>query len=53
MISLGFTEAKLDTSLFIYLHDAETDCLLLYVDDIVLTTLSPELLQCTTTTLRQ
>ena len=37
LLSLGFTEAKSDTSLFIYRHGNVTAYLLLYVDDIVLT----------------
>jgi hypothetical protein len=45
LISLGFVEAKSDTSLFIYRRDADTTYLLLYIDDIILTTSSPELLQ--------
>jgi hypothetical protein len=53
LISLGFVEAKSDTSLFVYRHDADTAYLLLYVDDIVLTPSSPELLQHTTTALQQ
>jgi len=44
LISLGFTEAKSDTSLFIYSHGTETVYLLLYVDDIVLTASSQQLL---------
>jgi hypothetical protein len=44
LVSLGFVEAKSNTSLFVYRHDADTNYLLLYVDDIVLTTSSPELL---------
>jgi hypothetical protein len=48
LISLGFVEAKSNTR-----RGADTAYLLLYVDDIVLTALSPELLQCTTTTLQQ
>jgi hypothetical protein len=46
LVSLGFVEAKSNTSLFVYRHDADTNTnyLLLYVDDIVLTTSSPELL---------
>jgi hypothetical protein len=35
--SLGFVEAKADTSLFIYRRGTDTTFLLLYVDDIVLT----------------
>jgi hypothetical protein len=41
---LGFTEAKSDTSLFIYHGGQETVYLLLYVDDIVFTASSPTLL---------
>ena len=37
LLTLGFTEAKSDISLFIYRHRDETVYLLLYVDDIVLT----------------
>jgi hypothetical protein len=44
LVSLGFMEAKLDTSLFVYRHGANTTYLLLYVNDIILTALSPELL---------
>jgi uncharacterized lipoprotein YehR (DUF1307 family) len=44
LVSLGFTEAKSDTSLFIYSHGTETVFLLLYVDDIVLTASSQQLL---------
>ena len=43
--TLGFTEAKCDTSLFIYRRGDETAYLLLYVDDIVLTASSQQLLQ--------
>jgi len=45
LLTLGFTEAKSDTSLFIYRRGAETAYLLLYVDDIVLTASSQQLLQ--------
>jgi hypothetical protein len=48
----GFVEAKLDTSLFVYCRGTDIAYLLLYVDDIVLTTSSLELLQRTTTTLQ-
>jgi hypothetical protein len=41
-------EAKSDTSLFVYRHSADTAYLLLYVDDIILTASSLELLQRTT-----
>jgi hypothetical protein len=53
LVSLGFMEAKSDTSLFVYRRGADTTYLLLYVDDIVLTASSPELLQHTTTALQQ
>jgi hypothetical protein len=43
---IGFIEAKSDTSLFIYRHDDNTVYLLLYVDDIVLTTSTAYLVQC-------
>jgi hypothetical protein len=43
--SLGFVEAKADTSLFIYRRGADTAFLLLYVDDIVLTASSQNFLQ--------
>jgi hypothetical protein len=36
LLTLGFVEAKSDTSLFVFRHDADTVYLLLYVDDIVL-----------------
>jgi hypothetical protein len=52
MVSLGFVEAKSDTSLFVYNHGIDTTYLLLYVDDIVLTASSPELLQHTTKALQ-
>ncbi|WVZ85683.1 hypothetical protein U9M48_032578 [Paspalum notatum var. saurae] len=45
LITLGFSEAKSDTSLFVYRLGDETAYLLLYVDDIVLTTSSQHLLQ--------
>jgi hypothetical protein len=37
LVSLGFVEAKSDTSLFIYHRGTDNAYLLLYVDDIVLT----------------
>jgi hypothetical protein len=52
LVSLGFMEAKSDTSLSVYRHSADTAYLLLYIDDIVLTASSPELLQRTTTALQ-
>jgi hypothetical protein len=45
LLSLGFVEAKSDTSLFIFHRGSETIYLLLYVDDIVLTASSTKLLQ--------
>ncbi|WVZ87057.1 LOW QUALITY PROTEIN: hypothetical protein U9M48_033752 [Paspalum notatum var. saurae] len=53
LVTLGFTEAKSDTSLFIYRHGDEMAYLLLYVDDIVLTASSPSLLQRIITSLQQ
>jgi hypothetical protein len=53
LVSLGFVQAKPDTSPFVYHHDVDTAYLLLYVDNIVLTTSSLKLLQCTTTALQQ
>jgi hypothetical protein len=44
LVSLGFTKAKSDTSLFIYRRGTKTVYLLLYVDDIVLTISSQQLL---------
>jgi hypothetical protein len=52
LVSLGFVEAKSNTSLFVYRRGIDTAYLLLYVDDIVLTASSPELLQRTTTALQ-
>jgi hypothetical protein len=42
--SLGFIEAKSDTSLFIFWHGSDMVYLLLYVDDIILTASSVSLL---------
>jgi hypothetical protein len=53
LVSLGFVEAKSDTSLFVYHRGPDTSYMLLYVDDIVFTASSPELLQRTTTALQQ
>jgi len=44
LFSLGFTEARSDTSLFVFHRGTETAYLLLYVDDIVLTASSQQLL---------
>jgi len=43
LLSLGFVEAKSDTSLFVYLRRSDTTYLLLYIDDIILTASSPRL----------
>ncbi|WVZ95211.1 hypothetical protein U9M48_041005, partial [Paspalum notatum var. saurae] len=53
LVTLGFTEAKSDTSLFVYRHGDETAYLLLYVHDIVLTASSQHLLQQIITSLQQ
>jgi hypothetical protein len=45
VVSPSFVEAKSDTSLFVYHHGVDTAYLLLYINDIVLTASSPELLQ--------
>ena len=45
LLSLGFAEAKSDTSLFVYQCGSDTAYLLLYVDDIVLTASSTGLLR--------
>ena len=44
LLTLGFVEAKSDTSMFIYNSGTDLIYLLLYVDDIVLTASSPDLL---------
>jgi hypothetical protein len=53
LVFLGFVKAKSDTSLFVYHRGTDTAYLLLYIDDIVLTALSSELLQRTTIALHQ
>jgi hypothetical protein len=53
LFSLGFIEAKSDTSLFVFRQGTDTVYLLLYVDDIVLTAASPQLLQRVITALKQ
>jgi hypothetical protein len=53
LISLGFIEAKSDTSLFIFRRGPDTVYLLLYVDDIILTASSTELLRRTISTLQR
>jgi hypothetical protein len=52
LLSLGFVEAKSDTSLFVFRCGSDMIYLFLYVDDIVLTTLSASLLQRTIAALR-
>ncbi|WVZ51871.1 hypothetical protein U9M48_002972 [Paspalum notatum var. saurae] len=52
LVTLGFTEAKSDTSLFVYRRGDETAYMLLYVDDIVLTASSQQLLQRIITSLQ-
>jgi hypothetical protein len=44
LLTLGFVEAKFNTSLFIFYRGADTIYLLLYVDDIVLIASSTTLL---------
>ncbi|WVZ54421.1 hypothetical protein U9M48_005215 [Paspalum notatum var. saurae] len=51
--SMGFIEAKTDTSLFIYRRGTDTAYLLLYVDDIVLTASSPGFLRQLIVSLQQ
>ena len=53
LLTLGFTEDKSDTSLFIYRFGDETAYLLLYVDDIVLTASSQQLHQSVISSLQQ
>jgi len=53
LLSIGFVEAKSDTSLFIYRRGSDTAYLLLYVDDIVLTASSPGLLRRIISALQQ
>jgi hypothetical protein len=43
--SIGFTTSKSDASLFVYKAGDDMAYLLLYVDDIIITTSSPALLQ--------
>jgi hypothetical protein len=53
LLSLGFTEAKSDTSLFVFRRGSDTVYLLLYVDDIILTASSTELLSRTISALQR
>jgi hypothetical protein len=52
LTTLGFIEAKSDTSLFIFHRGSDTIYLLLYVDDIILTATSTKLLRRTISTLQ-
>jgi hypothetical protein len=53
LTSLGFIEAKSDTSLFIFWRGSDTVYLLLYVDDIILTASSTKLLCRTVSALQR
>jgi hypothetical protein len=53
LTTLGFTEAKSDTSLFIFRRGSDTVYLLLYVYDIILTASSMELLRRTISALQR
>ena len=53
LLTLEFTKVKADTSLFIYRRGDETVYLLLYVDDIVLTASSQQLLECVISSLQR
>jgi hypothetical protein len=53
LTTMGFIEAKSDTSLFIFRHGSDTVYLLLYVDDIILTASSTELLRHTISALQR
>jgi hypothetical protein len=52
LLTLGFVEVKSDTSLFIFCCSDDTMYLLLYVNDIVLTTSSTTLLRYTISVLK-
>jgi hypothetical protein len=53
LLSQGFSEAKSDTSLFVFRHGSDTVYLLLYVDGIILTASSTELLRRTISALQR
>jgi hypothetical protein len=53
LTTLGFIEAKSDTSLFIFHHGSDTVYLLLYIDDIIRTASSTELLRRTISALQR
>jgi hypothetical protein len=52
LLSLGFADAKSNTSLFVFRRGSDTVYLLLYVDDIILTASSTELLRRTISALQ-
>jgi hypothetical protein len=52
LTTMGFIEAKSDTSLFIFHRDSDTIYMLLHVDDIILTASSTELLRRTISALQ-
>jgi hypothetical protein len=52
LTTLGFIEAKSDTSMFIFHRDSDTVYLLVYVDDIILTASNIELLRHTISALQ-
>jgi hypothetical protein len=53
LLSLGFAKAKSDTSLLVFRRGSDTVYLLLYVDDIILTASSTELLRRTISALQR
>jgi hypothetical protein len=53
LTTLGFIEAKSDTSQFIFRRGSDTVYLLLYIDDIIMTVSSTELLHRTISALQQ
>jgi hypothetical protein len=53
LLSIGFVEAKSDTSLFVFQRGSDTAYLLLYVHDIILTASSSALLHRTISALQQ
>jgi hypothetical protein len=53
LLTLGFVEAKSDTSLFVFCRGTDTVYLLLYIDEIVLTTSSTALRQYTVSALKR
>jgi hypothetical protein len=53
LTTLGFIEVKSDISLFIFRHGSDTVYLLFYVDDIILTASSTELLRRTISALQR